>query len=161
MLKKPQLKLVGPATALVLLCGPVHSATFRWASSSNRIYVENGGSVTLSDIKTALPNVPLDLVDPANGVWLLRANLQIADGSVLVLHGSVAGGDVNEFRLLSNNSSNGFVSVTADWGAIDLKSTRVTSWDTALGGPDTEFATFGRAFIRVRSRLSTNGVTPL
>src|ERR1044071_6315797 len=121
------------AALLLLFAGTTHGATFRWASSSNRIYVESGGSATLSDIKAALPNAPLDLIDSANAVWLLRANLQVEDGSVLLLHGTAAGGDVNEFRLQSDNSSasNSFVSVNADWGGIDIKSTRITSWDSA------------------------------
>src|SRR6185503_10652006 len=68
------------AAALLLLSPQALAATFRFASTSNRIYVENGGSATLSDIKTALPNAPLDLVDGVNAVWLLRANLWIADG---------------------------------------------------------------------------------
>src|SRR5216117_800220 len=124
-------QLLGVSTALVLFFSPAFGATFRWASSSNRIYVENGGSVTLSDIKAGLANAPLDLVDAANKVWLLRANLQIVDGCVLVLHGAAAGGDVNEFRLQSDNSSasNSFVAVTADWGTIDIANTRITSWD--------------------------------
>src|SRR5688572_29267565 len=71
------------------------AAIIRWAGSSNRIYVENGGSATLSDIKAALPHAPLDLVDPTNGVWLLRVNLMIASGARLVIHGTVIGGDVN------------------------------------------------------------------
>src|SRR5580765_4028666 len=78
--------------ALLLLSSEAFAATFRFASTSNRIYVESGGSATLSDIKAALPNAPLDLVDPANGVWLLRANLFIADGSVIVLPGTAIGG---------------------------------------------------------------------
>src|SRR5690606_10747470 len=43
---------------LLLALSPAEGATFRWASSSNRIYVENGGTATLSDIKGALPNAP-------------------------------------------------------------------------------------------------------
>src|SRR5262245_33581775 len=161
-----RIQALAPACAAVflvfLLSSDSFAATFRFASTSNRIYIENGGSATLSDIKGALPNAPLDLVDAANGIWLLRANLMVVDGSVLVLHGPAIGGDVSEFRLLSNNSSatNSFVSVTADYGAIDIASTRITSWDSAAGGPDTEFQTFGRAFIRVRSRLAADGVTP-
>ena len=137
--------------------------TFRWSATSNRIYVENGGSATLSDIKAAVPNAPIDLVDPAHGVWLLRADLWIQGGSTLVLHGTAIGGDVNEFRLQSNNTSDpgSIVTVVADWGAIDIKSTRVTSWDTAAGGPDTEYRDFGRACIRARSSLADDGVTPL
>src|SRR5690606_41725332 len=70
---------------LLLALSPAEGATFRWASSSNRIYVENGGTATLSDIKGALPNAPLDLVDPVNGVWLLRASLIVEDGSTLLV----------------------------------------------------------------------------
>src|SRR5215510_13474277 len=112
--------------ALMVLTPHTQGATFRFSTSSNRIYVENGGSATFSDIKAALPNAPLDLIDAANRVWLLRANLQIVGGSALVLHGAAAGGDVNEFRLQSNNSSvtNSFVSITADWGRIDIKNTK-------------------------------------
>src|SRR6266542_1806326 len=152
---------VGPTLLLLLSC-PTFGATFRWAATSNRIYVENGGSATLSDIKAGLANAPLDLVDSANKIWLLRANLQIADGCTLVLHGAALGGDVNEFRLQSDNStaSNNFVAVTADWGTIDIASTKIISWDSAANGPDTEFATYGRAFIRVRSSLAADGVTP-
>src|SRR5262245_11435966 len=43
-------------TAVLLLSSEAFAATFRFASSSNRIYVESGGSATLSDIKAALPN---------------------------------------------------------------------------------------------------------
>src|ERR1044071_178322 len=143
--------------------GTTNSAvpTFRWSATSNRIYVENGGSATLSDIKAALPHAPLDLVDSTNMIWLLRADLRLQSGSALVLHGTAIGGDVNEFRLMSNNSSDpgSCVSITADWGAIDIKSTKITSWDMAVGGPDTEFKTFGRACVRVRSTLASDGIT--
>jgi parallel beta-helix repeat protein len=53
------------------------------------------------------------------------------------------------------------VSVTANWGTLDIESTKITSWDAAVGGPDTEFQTFGRAFVRVRSSLDADGVTAL
>ena len=43
---------------------------------------------------------PLQLVDAANKIWLLRANLFVADGCDLQLRGSAVGGDVNELRLL-------------------------------------------------------------
>src|SRR5881394_2545398 len=149
--------------ALIALPSPGQGATFHWAATSNRIYVEGGGSATLSDIKAGLPNAPLDLVDATNHIWLLRANVQIRDGTTLVLHGSSGGGDVDLLRLQSNNSSasNSVVSVTADWGRIDIKNTHITSWDDAVNGPDTEYQTFGRAFVRVRSRLAADGVTAL
>src|SRR5262245_21486291 len=75
---KVQVAMVS-AAALLLLPGPAHGATFRWSATSNRIYVEGGGSATLTDINTALPNAPLEVVDAANGIWFLRANLVIAD----------------------------------------------------------------------------------
>lgn len=146
-----RLTIGGVAIALAL---PASGATFRWAGSSNRIYVEGGGSATLSNIKAALPNAPLYLVDPANKIWLLRANLFVADGCTLLIHGSGAGGDANELRLLSNNSSasNNVVVVDADWGTISLNSTKVTSWNEAVGGPDTEYLVYQRAYVRARSR---------
>lgn len=143
--------------------GGTATNTIHWSSTSNRIYVDNGAPATLSDIKAAVPKAPLELVDPANAVWLLRANLWIQNGSTLVLHGTSLGGDVNEFRLQSNNSadSNSIVSVTADWGGIEMKHTRITSWDTVAGKPDTEYLKFGRAYVRVRSSLADDGVTAL
>ncbi len=159
-------RLVLPVVSLPLLM-PLPSAlgaTSRWAASSNRIYVEKGGVTTLTQIKAALPNAPLELLDPAAHIWMLRANIIVADGTTLQLHGpSLAGGDVGELRLLSNNSTNtnSVVSVTADWGTLDIDSTRIVSWDEAANGPDTEHALYGRAFVRVRSSLAADGITTL
>src|SRR6059058_4918921 len=89
----------------VLLLGGSCSAravTFRWSTNSYRIYVTGPGSATLSDIKAALPKVPLTQVAP--GVWHLRAELQADNGARLVLHGTKLGGDVNQLRLQSNNT---------------------------------------------------------
>jgi len=148
---------------LVIVQG-AFGATFRWSGTSNRIYVEGGGSASLTDIKAALPVAPLDLVDVTNKVWLLRADLVVEDGSTLVLHGAAAGGDVNELRLQSVNAATNcgcVVSITADWGNLDIGSTKITSWDTMTSAPDFDYLANGRAYIRVRSTLSTNGVTPL
>jgi len=135
------------------------AATFRYAGSSNRIYVENGGTATLTDIKAALPNAPLTLVNASTKTWFLAANLVIEDGCVLNLHGGAAG-DVNELRLKSNNASdaNSYVFIDADWGTLDLNATKVTSWNETVSGPDTEHVTYQRAFIRARSR-TTGSVT--
>lgn len=148
----------------VLLAGwtlPASAVTFRWSDTSYRIYITGPGAATLSDVKTALPKAPLFQVAPA--VWHLRAELQIENGGTLLLHGTRIGGDVNELRLQSNNSaeSNSFVCITADWGVIDIRSTFITSWDDAVQGPDTETSTFGRAFIRTRSTLTEEDLTPL
>lgn len=144
--------------ALVLISLPAHAATYRHASSSNRIYVEGGGTATLSEIKAALPKAPLALVDAAAGIWQLDANLLIEDGTALLLHGSAAGGDVNELRLRSDGA--GFIEITADHGTISLRNTRVQSWDAATNAPDTHVSD-GRAFMRVRSRLSSDGLSAL
>jgi len=151
-------------TALTfLLFTGAQAVDFRWSESSNRIYVEGGGVATLTDIRTALPKAPLVLVQGKLNIWLLRANLVVTDGSMLLLEGSQVGGDVDELRLLSNNidAPDAVVSVEADWGTIRIHATRVTSWDEAVAGPDTEFEMFGRAFIRVRSSLASDGQSPL
>ena len=104
--------------------------TYNWSAGLNRIYVEGGGTTTLSDLKAALPTAPLDLVDVPNKIWLLRADLLVRDGSTLVLHGNTAGGDVNELRLQSVNSAvpcSCVISITADWGTLDINGTKRTA----------------------------------
>lgn len=141
------------------------STNVRWASSSNTLYVSGLVSCTLSQIRSYLStsNTALINVDPANKIWLLRANLRLDSGATLSLKGSAAGGDVNELRLLSNNNSsaNSVIYMRAHWGKFDLNSVKVTSWDEAANGPDTEYSTYKRAYIHVRSMLDTDGVTPL
>jgi poly(beta-D-mannuronate) C5 epimerase len=154
--------VVAAAGALFLLAATdASAATYRYSASSNRIYIEGGGNATLSDIKAAVPVAPLDLIDPTNKIWLLRANIIISDGSVLNLHGAAAG-DVKQLRLQSINThaADSVVSITADYGGIDMNAVKVTSWNTNTGQPDTEYATYGRAFIRVRSTLAADGITP-
>jgi parallel beta-helix repeat protein len=133
---------------------------YRWSAGSYRIYVTGPGTVTLSDVKAGMPNSPLTQISP--GVWHLRANLVMENGAKLLLHGTKIGGDVNQLRLQSNNTgeSNAFVYLSADWGALDIRSTSITSWDDEANGPDTESGPFRRAFIRVRSSLAPDGVTP-
>lgn len=147
---------------LLLLCAAwsaqALAATARYTASSNRIYVEGGGSITLTQIKAALPSAPLTLVDAATGVWWLGANLQIEDGSTVQLHGPALDGDVSELRL--HSEPGGFVQITADHGALDIRATHVTSWDRTTGAPDRNVDD-GRAFIRVRSRLHADGQTAL
>src|SRR5262245_10034738 len=134
---------------LCLLCASsAFGATFRWSPSSNRIFVENGGSATLSDIKAAVPLVPLDLVNGTVKVWLRRAELLVQDGCTLRLRGAAVGGDVNELRLQSVSAATNcgcVASITADWGTLDIHSTKITSWDTMIGGPDTNHLANGRA----------------
>jgi parallel beta-helix repeat protein len=139
----------------------VYGAELRWSVTSNTIYVTGAGHTTLTGIKEALDQAPLEQLP--NGRWHLRAHLVIEDGAQLDLHGTRVGGDVDLLLLQSNNSShsNQFVTITADWGTISIRNTSITSWDDAEAGPDREYATYGRAHIGVRSRLSDDGLTAL
>jgi poly(beta-D-mannuronate) C5 epimerase len=121
----------------------------RFASSSNTLYADGAATVcTPGDLNAKFPN---QVVKVANGVFLVRSNIKLTNGAKLDVAGTAVGGDTDELRLLSNNgSSTSFVSVTADWGSVSFRSTKVTSWNESANGPDTEYAT-GRAFVRVRS----------
>ncbi len=140
----------------------VQAAYISYSATSNIIYID-GDVATLSDIKYLVPNAPLTLVDAGAAIWKLDANIRIINGGTLLLHGTTIGGDVNQLRLRSENTlaTNAIVEIRGDYGNVDIRSTFVTSWDNAVNGPDTEYDFFGRAYIRVRSSLATDGVTPL
>jgi parallel beta-helix repeat protein len=144
------------ATLLLLLSTDALAVTYRYASSSNRIYVENGGTATLTSIRASTPSLPAGALQRSGNVWLLTAHLYVKDGSVLVLHGSAAGGDVDELRLKSD--SGGFIYVSAEYGTLDIEATRIHSWNASAGTVDTNYSD-GRAYIRVRSFLDGDGVT--
>ncbi len=139
--------------ALLWSACTVLGVTYRVSTGSDRIYVAGPGSASLSDIKVAVPKADLLQVSP--GVWHLRQSLHLENGARLVLYGTKIGGDVNELRLQSNNTghSNDFVHLMADWGMIDIRSTKITSWDDAVNGPDLEYDLQGRAYIAIRSTL--------
>lgn len=146
-----------------LAAEPCAKENVRWASSSNRIYVTGNAECTLTEIKTLGSKfMPLELVNPTEKVWFLGANIFLQNGAKLVIHGISTGGDVNELRLKSNNtaSTNNFVKIFANWGTIDIDGVKVTSWDEGVGGPDTEYANYKRAYIHARSYLDADGVTP-
>ncbi|NOX43437.1 MAG: right-handed parallel beta-helix repeat-containing protein [Gammaproteobacteria bacterium] len=139
---------------LALSCS---ESNVRYAKSSDRIYVEGGGVCTLTDINTIIvdkyssvaPGQRLEKV--SRGLWLLKSELHIADGSTLMLHGSEIGGDVDELRLLSKNGSNArHVKMQAKHGNIDVRNTFITSWDPQTHGADTDSRN-GRAYIHVNS----------
>jgi parallel beta-helix repeat protein len=156
------------AVLLMALAAPDASAALsRWSASNNRIYVYNGGTMTLTEIRATTPNLPdtaLQRVgDAANKVWLLTANIIVEGDTLLNLTG-----DVKELRLQSNPSADyttdvtNFISITAGnfdvgsttagLGKIMVNGVKVTSWDTTANGPDTNTAD-GRAFMRARSAL--------
>lgn len=142
--------------ALLLLCSAdLWAATYRYASSSNRIYVESGGTTTLTQIRANTPSLPASALTRSGNVWYLAAELRIEDGVTLLLHGSAIGGDVDELRLKSD--SGGEVNVWAEYGTIDIDSTKIRSWNASAGTVDTTY-TDGRAHIRARSFLGSDGV---
>lgn len=162
----PQLPYVAARRAVTaLLCfwlawpAPAPASGYHYDRSQNRILIAGGGTATLSALSRALPRAPLRLLDADRKVWLLSADVLLQDGSVLRLHGSEIGGDVDELRLRSDNSfaAGSVVSITADHGRIDIRSTRILSWDTDADAPDREYGSYGRAYIRVRSRLGSDG----
>jgi parallel beta-helix repeat protein len=149
------------ATLLLLLLPAVSAASVSYQRDANLIVVD-GSTVTPSTLKAALPSAPLELVDPRRRVWLLSASVLLTNGAQLRVHGQSVGGDADELRLRSDNVSGGrVVSVTADHGSIDIRATRVVSWDSAAGHPDVDWESYGRAFIRARSRLRAMVLTRL
>lgn len=142
---------------------PCTASNIRWASSSNTIYIFGAGvTCTLTELDALVPKANLILTNPASKVWFLGTNLWLQDGATLQLRGASAGGDVNELRLKSNNSStaNSIVFIRAYWGTIDINTVQVKSWDEAKGSPDTEYAKYKRSHIQARSFLDADGVTP-
>ena len=144
-----------------------HAATITWSDGKSdplnikppRIHVVGPGEASLSDIQRAVPKAPLELVDPGRAIWHLRAELVAEKGAKIVLHGTKIGGDVNELRLQSNNRGDpikDIVFVRADYGTLDIRSTKITSWDDAVNGPDLESGIYRRSYIGVRSQLDTN-----
>lgn len=142
---------------------PAHASGIHYDEKARRIEVGTGTDLTLATIAAYVPREALQQTDVQKHIWLLSANLLITNGTRLRLHGSAIGGVVDELRLKSDNhpGPNAFVSITADWGTIDIRSTRITSWDTERRGPDLEYADFGRAFVRARSRLLQRRNIPL
>ncbi|MGI5466502.1 right-handed parallel beta-helix repeat-containing protein [Streptomyces sp. CA-132043] len=138
------------------------SGQVRYASSTNTVYLTSG-TATLPDIARQCASAPLYEVDGSPGTWQLDANLVVQNGATLNLHGPDAGGDLKVLRLNSpaSNKPTEVVSVTAQYGKIDIDAVDITSWDTEQNGPDTDASAGtgerGRAFIRVLSFLDTDG----
>lgn len=143
--------------------GSCSAGHVRWASTSNTLYISGPSTCTLTNLRDIITNKSPPLVqDAGNGaIWYLNSNLKLELGAKLVLHGTAIGGDVDELRLRSNNTSTAgsIVYIRAQWGLIDIDSTKVTSWNSALNEPDTEYSTYKRSYIHVRSYLEADGVT--
>eukprot|EP00903_Cladosiphon_okamuranus_P019297 g17738.t1 len=134
----------------------------RYASTTARIYVEHvddhrGGCFTLTDIYES-GSRPLYPIDPTTnertttitGVWLLTEELYILDGITLQLHGRERGGDCDELRLLSDETT--FLNLRAHGGSISFLGTKVTSWDEGKGTVDSNHED-GRSYISCVSEV--------
>jgi mannuronan 5-epimerase len=129
----------------------------RYSSTSDTIYLTTPGSVdTLTEIKAACPAAPL--VQPSPGVWELNSDLVVQGGAQLNLSG-----DVKELRLqsLPSGLTKDVSALIAQYGTINMKGVKVTSWNGT--GPDTDLTvpsggTRGRAFVRAVSFM--DGSTP-
>ena len=134
------LAAIGTAVALVVVASPAAAAAcagaVRYSASSNRLYVSSG-TQTPTTILALCPGVPLVQVDPANKIWQLNVDLQVENGATLALRGTAAGGDVNELRLRSgaSNLPTDVVTLTAQYGTIDIANTKIMSWDPVANGP--------------------------
>ncbi|CAN0536600.1 unnamed protein product, partial [Laminaria digitata] len=115
------------------------------SSGSARLYLESrdgstrGGCVTLQQIwEEQGGKEPLYAVDPdtgdisdtVTGTWLLTEELFVEDGITLQVHGSSAGGDADELRLLSTADT--FINLRAHGGNLDFLSTKVAIATTAF-----------------------------
>lgn len=141
---------------------PCAASNIRWAASTNTVYVSGAGVVcTLTELDQLATKALITLTNPTDKVWLVGSNIWLQNGATLQLHSSAVGGDVNELRLKSNNSTtaNSIVFLRAYWGTIDINTTKVKSWNEAAGGVDTEYGQYKRSYIQVKSYLDSDGVT--
>jgi hypothetical protein len=91
---------------------------------------------------------PKVLSEVAAGEWLLGANLEVLGGAALEVSAPTA-----RWLKLSSNP-NGFASLKAIGGRIDVTGACVTSWDAGQNSADTEYDT-GRSFLLARDGAQT------
>ncbi|CAM9492604.1 unnamed protein product, partial [Choristocarpus tenellus] len=146
--------LPGPTGA----CSPSDaSPTVRYASSSERLYLEGGGCTNLTSIyevrsdksgaKGPLYYFDLEtnsITDTWTGTWYLESSLYIEDDSLLEIKGPSIGGDVD--RLLLRSDADGYINVRAYGGNLHIENTVVTSWDINAGDVDEDYED-GRSYI--------------
>jgi nitrous oxidase accessory protein NosD len=117
------LLLVSVCQVVLLTQQSASAACISYSSSSNTITV-SCSTATIPQIASTVNNSNF-LKSLGNGEWLLRANLQINDGSKL----TISTPDV--VRLKIAGSSTGLVI----YGKIDITGSKITSWDISKGGP--------------------------
>ncbi|CAM9326086.1 unnamed protein product [Ectocarpus sp. 12 AP-2014] len=142
-------------------CDSIDVPQVRYASTTARIYVEQdtnrGGCFTLTEIweSGSRPLYPLDpttneRVDYVTGVWLLTEELYVTDGVILQVHGTDRGGDCDELRLLSDETT--FINLRAHGGSFSFLGTKVVSWNEGKGTVDTNHED-GRSYISAVSEV--------
>ena len=108
-------------------CNTNIQVSIRYASTSNRIYVESekpGGCITLDEIYNSFEKKsPLSKLQ--SGIWLLTSDLYVTGGSTLNI-----------------------------LGTLYFDETRVISWDDAIDGPDEDYEN-GRSYVNCLSEMTT------
>jgi len=137
-------------------CDFSKEVSVRFASSSNRIYIESvdgsrGGCSSLTHIYETLGHeqssvYPLE----TSGEWFLESELYILDGITLEIYGTSVGGDCDYLKLKSD--STGHVYVRAHGGSLDIMDTKVTSWDSSKADVDSDWSD-GRSYISAISEV--------
>ncbi|CAM9244630.1 unnamed protein product, partial [Choristocarpus tenellus] len=141
----------------------------RYASSSNRLYLEGGGCTNLTSIYNARldtlgPKGPLyyfnlekkTVSDTWTGTWFIDSDVFIEGDSLLELTGSDIGGDCD--RLLMKSDDQGFIQIRAYGGRLLIENTVVTSWDMSAMDVDHDYED-GRSYISAISETQmTNPV---
>lgn len=147
-----------------------NGTTIRWSGTSDRLYIENGGCATLSDIYLSRyaaygftgPLYPYDagnntLVHNITGQWYLNSSLYVTTDSTLVVRGTDVGGDCD--RLLLTSTPQKFLNLRAHGGNLYLESTHVESWglnnNLGRGGVDLDY-TDGRSYISAITEVITD-----
>jgi parallel beta-helix repeat protein len=146
------LDAVGPAD-----CLGAPTRTVRYTSDGVIHLAGCGQTFRLSDILAAgIGPDKLELSDRTNKIWLLKVKLKVEEGATLVIDGG-ATGDASWLRLLSTATTG--IWLRTDNGNLRFQNTKVTSWDPARNGPDTDPAVApdgsgGRSYIAARSVLT-------
>lgn len=117
---------------------------------SNTIQISGRGKkVTLKDIRNSVGSDKIQEVSP--GVWVLRANIDLRNGVMLVL-------DKNEVSWLKMASGkNGFITMNTSNSILEIKNTKITSWDEKNNNYDQDIGD-GRSYILAKdfSRMDIN-----
>jgi parallel beta-helix repeat protein len=144
------LPIAGAARAQSLAAVPV-----RYDAASNTIYIGENYSdpaliaypsapgapkspITIPQVAAALGN-PALLQDQGGGAWLLNASMVVSATAQL----DATSSSIGWLRLASAPS---FIRMVADGGYLKIENIKLTSWDTAAGAVDTNYAD-GRAYL--------------